>query len=459
MHATLLAAVVLAAAPRIHCVSDISHEFTFYMDGRFFNQYVGEAGGADVRNWGTLWKLDLANANLLALSSGSGPVAYDPRTVAHVRKFAEGGGAALIMADRSGLPAATKLPIADVAAAFGAGFAAEKAEPPLRAEAKLGAEKVEFYGGGTLELKPGWEPLVTDARGKPVLARRGVGKGCVLVGIRGLFGNRPDASDPINSQWVRPLLQDAVKGKAVDAGKPFQGQSAELTKKLGALTVEYHEGTKQFADAIAKEYFIVREHLVKITGVPPSPGTLTNLLMLPTGGGGFSSGDRIGIGAWWGDFPKNRYPMIELIGHEAAHSWVLPYAEPVWNEPIATYLGIQVGKAMGMPEAQKTLEGAVERARRDDPEMRKVDIGAPGAPNAAVWGKTFWIFEQIRAKHGDDAMAKYFQAKRRLLKPGRKGYSLDDCVAVWSAAVGEDLFPWFRSLGISVDRTKADVGG
>lgn len=76
-----VALAVLAApqpGPRIHSISDISHEFTFYMDGRFFTQYVGEGGGADARNWGTLWKLDLDNANLLVLSSGPGPESSTP---------------------------------------------------------------------------------------------------------------------------------------------------------------------------------------------------------------------------------------------------------------------------------------------------------------------------------------------------------------------------------------------
>lgn len=67
------------------------------------------------------------------------------------------------------------------------------------------------------------------------------------------------------------------------------------------------------------------------------------------------------------------------------------------------------------------------------------------------------IFDQLRLKCGQDAMAKYFQTKRRMLQPGRSGYPLDDCVAVWSNAVGEDLFPWFSSIGISVNRTWTDL--
>jgi hypothetical protein len=136
---------------------------------------------------------------------------------------------------------------------------------------------------------------------------------------------------------------------------------------------------------------------------------------------------------------------------------VLPYPEPVWNEPIATYLGLEVGKRLGMKQATETLEQTIASARRLDPDMNRVDIGRKDAQRDVVWGKTYWIFEQLRTKYGKDALAKYFQAKRRMLQPGRQGYSLDDCVAVWSAAVGEDLFPWFRSLGISVDRSRTDL--
>jgi len=54
-------------------------------------------------------------------------------------------------------------------------------------------------------------------------------------------------------------------------------------------------------------------------------------------------------------------------------------------------------------------------------------------------------------------MAKYFQKKREVLGPGRDGYTMDDCVAVWSLAVNEDLFPWFRSMAFDVDRARTDL--
>ncbi len=34
---------------------------------------------------------------------------------------------------------------------------------------------------------------------------------------------------------------------------------------------------------------------------------------------------------------------------------------------------------------------------------------------------------------------------------------MDDCVAVWSRAVGEDLFGWFRSLAFDVSAERTNL--
>ena len=71
--------------------------------------------------------------------------------------------------------------------------------------------------------------------------------------------------------------------------------------------------------------------------------------------------------------------------------------------------------------------------------------------------KPMWIFEELRKRRAD-ILARYFQFKRKLIAPGRvKGYTADDSVAVLSLAMGCDLFPWFQSLGVKVDRSKTGV--
>lgn len=441
---------VEAASPhRVHCVCDISQEFTFYMDGRFFRQYL-EGRGEDARNWGSLAELDLSNTNLLVLTGGDRRLPYSDASLRHVDAFLEDGGAVLMLLDGKDSPGNALLQ------RHGASSTDTEAKLPLRATTSLqrlaGEIEValEYRQGTCLEVDDTWSRLVADDESRPLLVRRVVGKGRLLAASRGLFGSNPDASDPINAAWITKMLLHYTAQKPVDAARPHHSTWAEDTEQLGPLTLEYHDGTAPFAAAIAKEYALVRPHLVAITGVEPHEGMIKKLLVLPTGGGGFSSGERIAIGAWWGDYPKDRYAMVELIGHEAGHSWVLPCPEPLWNEPIATYLGIQVGLRLGMKEAKQTLDRQIKMARRHDPNFDQKNPLANDANRDLIWGKSYFVFEELERKHGPGALAKYFTQKRAMLKPSRERYSFDDLVAVWSKAVGEDLFPWFRSLAFEV---------
>ena len=462
MHCSALLAVLLVPAPQepptsraprptVHSVCDLSQEFTFYMDGRFHRQYLAGVG-RDARNWGSLARLDLSNANLLVLTGGDARIPYGAEAMTHIGRFVAAGGTVLLMADGG----ATMPPGAALAEHLGGKLTAQRATPPLLRVAEPGqtGAQVEFRGGTVLDLDPRWQVLVRDHEQRPVLAQRREQRGTILLGSRGLFGARPDASDPINAAWITPLLVQLASQRPVDPGAPHRDTFVEHTREVGPLTLEFHDGTAPFADQVAAEYLAVRPHLVAITGVEPAPGMITRMLILPTGGGGFSSGERIAIGAWWGDYPHHRYPMVELIAHEAGHSWVLPAPEPLWNEPIATYLGIQVGRRLGMAEADRTLAQQIAAGRRHDPDFTRVNPLASDAPRDLVWGKSFFVFEELERRHGPGALAQYFRCKRTALQPGRAGYSMDDCVAVWSRAVGTDLFPWFRGLAFDVDPTR-----
>lgn len=141
------------------------------------------------------------------------------------------------------------------------------------------------------------------------------------------------------------------------------------------LPIQYSDYMKPYADAIYPVYDQCFPVIQEVMGVPPSEGMLTNLILLPTGGGGFSSGSSIGLAAWWGNFPEKKYGMVELISHESTHSWVHPFTEPMWNEGIATYVGILVGRRMGLEkDANSTLEGWIKGARRHDKYMTKFDL-------------------------------------------------------------------------------------
>ncbi|MBM4038444.1 MAG: hypothetical protein FJ290_08010 [Planctomycetes bacterium] len=450
-----------ASQAKVHCVVDISHEFTFYFDGRFATNYVTPLGSVGVQNWATLHKCDLSNANLLVLQSGGTPCPYLPEDIAAVRRFLEAGGGVCVLGDYALFRDEKEYRLNEVAKVLGAEFIAQAAAEPLKAAPELKAEEVRTYGGRTIRLETpaDWQILIQDAAGRPVMARRAIGKGQLLLASRALAGHQPDAKDPINAQWWQPLLADLAKGKPVEPAKPLHGMSPENKTQKEGLAIQCSDYLQPLADEIFAIYKRCRPAMEQLLGVPPAKDMLTTLILLPTGGGGFSSGHAIGLGVWWGDFPAKRYGMVELLGHEATHSWVLPFGEPMWNEGIATYVGIRLGQELGYKaEADATLKGWIAGARRHDPDMKKLDLAAgKGIPHEVAMAKPMWIFEELR-KERADILARYFQLKRKLFDPARvKRYTADDSVAVLSLAVGRDLFPWFQSLGVKVTRSGTTV--
>ncbi|MHC4165816.1 MAG: hypothetical protein ACYSWQ_02535 [Planctomycetota bacterium] len=445
---------------RIHCVTDISHEFSFYFDGRFGRNYV-VPNGIDVRNWGTLHKYDFTNANLLILQSSASPCPYLPEDIEAVRKFLAEGGGVVVLGDYALFRDESQYRLNELVKRFGAEFVNEPVTKPLRGCSILKDEEIASYSPKIIELDESvdWEVLVEDAGGRSVMARRGVGKGQLVVASRSLSGRKPDASDPINDTWWKPLLRQITANKPVDPQRRPRHQMPENRTERKRLPIQYSDYLKSHADAIYAVYDECFPVIHEVMGVPPSEGMLTNLILLPTGGGGFSSGSSIGLAAWWGNFPEKKYGMVELISHESTHSWVHPFAEPMWNEGIATYVGILVGRKMGLAEeANSTLAGWIKGARRHDKEMARHDLAnGKNVPHVVRMAKPMWIFEQLRQEK-PDIVARYFQTKRRLATPDKiKKYTADDSVAVLSIAMERDLFAWFQSLGITVDRTKAQI--
>ena len=445
---------------RIHCVTDISHDFSFYFDGRFGKNYV-LPNGIDARNWGTLHKYDFQNANLLIVQSSASPCPYVPEDIETVERFLQSGGGVAMLGDYALFREEKEYKLNALAKHFGAEFLDEAATKPLQGRFSLENEKIESYSPRLIKLaEPSdWQVLVEDAKGRVVMAERRVGKGILVVASRSLCGRNPNASDPINDRWWKPLLQRIAAGKPVDPQRRPKDQSPENRTQRERLPIQYSDYLKSYADAIYAVYDECFPVIQEVMGVPPTEGMLSTLILLPTGGGGFSSGVAIGLAAWWGGFPENKYPMVELISHESTHSWVLPFAEPMWNEGIATYVGILVGRKLGLAEdADATLAGWIKGAKRHDPDMTKYDLAhGQNVPHAVRMAKPMWIFEQL-AREKPDIVARYFQAKRRLATPDKiDKYTADDSVAVLSIAMGRDLFPWFQSLGITVNPAKAQI--
>ena len=446
---------------KVHSVTDISHTFSFYFDGRFARNYIQPIGGADARNWATLHKCDLSNVNLLVLQSGASPCLYLTEDVQAVRNFLEGRGGVVVLGEHVLFRREKTYRLNELVSAFGAKFIDQPASEPLKPSSELEVRDLKTYGGKTIELEDQslWQILIRDAKARIVMALRPIGKGKLLVVSRALSGRQPNAEDPINAAMWQSILADLMCGKQIDPTKPPKSVMPEnITDKTG-LQIQHSDYLQPLAETIFAIYEGCRPLLEEILGVPPTQGMLKKLILLPTGGGGFSSGVAIGLGVWWGNFPEERYGMVELLGHEATHSWVLPFAEPMWNEGIATYVGILLGREFGLnKEANATLKRWIDGAKRHDSEMTKFDLASgTDIPHVVRRAKPMWIFEQLRTEE-PRIISKYFQAKRRLIDPKKqKRYTANDSVAVLSTATGRNLFDWFRSLGIDVKASRTKV--
>ena len=447
---------------RVHAVSDIGHEFSFYADGRFHTQYL--PGQPRAMSWGALYHFDFSNANLIILLGCDSHLTYLPADVETIEGFLDDGGGVVLLANSGGNPQ-NKL-----AAKFGCTFKQPAKSPFKPVSAEITGQ---IQGRGHwMELVPrqDWEVLIVDADSKPILARKKIGGGTLLVGARGLAGSRPDAKDNIHAEWWTPLLEKTAQGKKVDPAIPFRSrglQQLEYREEFGSVTLYYSEYLKPYAQAMAEIYQRTKPIMRKRLGVPLSEGMAGGIGLLATGGGGFSSGRMIGLAVFWGGFPEREDGMIEFITHETVHSWVLPFPE-IWNEPIATYVGDLVMCDMGYEEeGMRRIKAVIDRAKKIDPTMKLYDLDGRSPKNvepltggelrAMHWGKAFWIFEELR-KENPDFLADYFMAKRKLAKPGAiRKYDTNATVAIVSVAMGKDMFGWFRAHGFDVDAAESEI--
>ncbi len=438
----------------VHAVTDLAHEFTFYADHRFYSQYLPDQKG--VTNWCNLYNFDFSNANLLILPGCDDRIAYSDKDIAAIHGFLNSGGGVVILGSEKGKSQNNLIKT------FGAEFTGD-ARQPISAIGKTSQAKVESKGGSILSLeRPGkWEVLISDSSRRAMMATRKVGKGTLLLASRSLAGSNPNASDSINAAIWRPLLPRIASGKTIDAAKEFNElgiESLEYNDDHGTFRLSYNEYMKPFAAAMVDVYKRSLPFIERRMGVPLSPGMASQVTLLATGGGGFSSGTVVALAVWWGGFPDREDGMIEFLTHESVHSWVLPFPE-VWNEPIATWVGNLVMMDMGHgAEAMKRIQKTIERATKIDPEMKNYDLHgnltgtgrelSGSEKNNMHWGKSFWVLEELR-REKPDFLAEYFRLKREYSATGiTKKYDINKTIELLGRAIGRDLTGWFNDHGI-----------
>lgn len=459
------AAAFLSQAKQINSIVDLAHGFSFYGDGRFSTQYTPNQPWA--RNLASFKVLDLpnANANLLVLFEPDRQAPFTKEDRAIVKEFVKAGGLVVALADARNSGLAALLSDFGLTPA-GAGKGKPQAEVAWGMAQSRGAP-------GIFRIAKGLEHsvYVKDEAGNPVVVAVKQGEGFLIAIPRNMVSQDPGSRDKdFNADWIRPMIEKHIVKEVPKGSRPKGRDFAQqdFRESVNGVTFHYNAYLAPYYAAMKEIVQTTTPLIEKRMGVPLAGSNASEVALLATGGGGFSSGRLIALAVFWEDFPKKREGMVEFLTHESIHSWVLPFPE-VWNEPIATYVGDLVMMDAGYPEeGVRRIRDTIRRATRLDPGMAAYDLGGKSAvpgksdlkagdANDMHWGKTFWIFEELR-KENPTILADYFQAKRRLADPAKiKRYGINETVAVMSHAMKRDMFGWFAERGIKANREASAI--
>jgi len=195
-----------------------------------------------------------------------------------------------------------------------------------------------------------------------------------------------------------------------------------------------------------------------VNGVPP--GQKLQIYLRTAKAGGLSGGIRIsiaGLGEVW--------RPTAVLGHEVGHK-LLGGCNTSVSEAFAEWLSARAMVAAGFKEqGRDKLNKHIAEFLKADPNHSTLDIADPMTDikqSRACLGKWLWILTKLQDKYGKDFIKNYVAAlrknvklagpARKFLPDGRRGkLTMSDHVRALSQAAGEDLTPWFRELGITVE--------
>ncbi len=459
------------ARRQLHVLNDVTHVYNFFLawNSQIGRAYLPKKGQFSTANHRTIRPIDFEPFNVFWMPFGNNrDLPYLPGDAEHVEKFVRRDGGGVFLYEAYNGRNMDMVHANAFLAHFGVRLTTDKITKPIKAtdhELAKGIEIKYFRGGHVprLDRPEDWEVLFTDAAGKPLVAVRPLGKGrLVASGINLLNKPRktPDGkrAEAANLEIIQRLLEWASANKRVPPAQkmPFK-LPPEKKLALETITVWHSAYMQPYAEKIGKIYEALRPHMEAWMGVPLAVGKARlDAHLLATGGGGWSVGHTIGLGAFWGGFPEKASGMIGLIGHELNHSWVLPHSERLGNEGIAIYAGFKMGILMGHKEAQARLAKKVEQIRahkhfKDFDPLQPLTDEVRKKCGGVCNGKYMVILWDLEAKYGQDIVAKYFRLKRKFVPAKGYRFTCHDSAWLYSKAAGEDVFAYLQSIGVGVE--------
>lgn len=348
--------------------------------------------------------------------------------------------------------------------------------------ASLTSEKDEYRNTAyaVLDIDDDWNSMAKGANGKCVMAQRTFGKGKVVV-LGHVNAIRTEANNESYNQETKKFLDTTLawccEGQEKQIGEarlpqPMGGGGAiypELEFVSGDIVVYYTENQKE--DLI----HVVRDEYPKITKIvqswiPSKPTKEPMYLILSAGdGGGWA------VNAFKpkenGIISLSAQGLISIYAHELAHTMGGPRnvndqiaGRSPLHEQGEAHAGWFQGKIDAVYDSTLISKGVKNSlAFYNSPRFGKVDLVKYNQDpkyreqlgKGADWAMTWYIWQMMDETYGSTWYPRWrwIQYNRWKDEP-QKELTFEETFEDMSIAVGEDLFPFIRSIGVSLNRNK-----
>jgi len=335
-----------------------------------------------------------------------------------------------------------------------------------------------------LKLSEDWEPLVTGEQGGVVRARRMFGKGRVIVLENDVVICASNARDRERSEEIAQTAQRRMELVTwVAGGKPPVGGDATLPQPRaggGGIYPDQEARTEGIVAYYAKNQIpellqVVKDDLPKATDwlyahLPSEkPEEPIMFILSASSGGGWAVNVRLPKEV--GIISNDRHGIIGIFAHEQAHTMRGPVnekggygASPAHDLSGEAHAGWFQGKVWAV-----FFDRDKERSNRNcnsilnDKELFLAfdftkhfqNNSDPRFRNDFGWIKLWWVWQKLDDKYGSTWYPRWYwvRATRWQDSEGKK-QTWDETIEDMSIAVGEDLFPFFKKIGTSLNKER-----
>jgi len=378
----------------------------------------------------------------------------------------EGGGLVLLGSRVRNEESLAQWPLNKLAQEFGAAFTSE-------------SDVLDGVNMSVVQTDPEWRAINRGERGGAVIAGRPYGRGrIVIVGSVSYFerfkpasrraGPEPDANDTL-AQLIKLAAEgdDPVGGTMrlpIEAagGGPIYPESS---RRIGNVIVYYAKNQNtDLLECIEKDMPLIK---AKVEGWLPSPPPEEpmNLILSAGAGGGWAVNaylpKEVGI------ISLTRSGVLSVFAHELAHTMSGPVNDDgktagnwAQGNQGESHAGWFQGKAAALATGSR-VSHQPNKLFDFDKDATQLDLALPDDQMREKWGKgkewtkIWWVWQKLDDRYGPTWYPRWrwVQYTRWKDEPNRR-LSWGETVEDMSIAVGEDLFPFFRTIGTTLEKDR-----